>query len=246
MKKIYDTPYYFWILAEDIHGQDSSLVAFTGSPIQVLKKEWLIHFTTPWKATGMVSQQYRNVTPNSQVSYTVPANKVALLQGYFLKNDNTHYSLIMITAAGQGQFLIDQTTSSTGVTKSPAITNGLYVKAGDSIDLIVAINSTGSPEARCRIKEFNEDTDITLLFGNISNTTSYVVPAGYRLLIIYCWATLDTNIQVKDGGNWYNIWDPYTEHWDTTKGVLEFAAGTEVGGDSVVNIHCIGILLKGA
>ena len=116
---LYDTPYYFWIYAEDIHGQDSSLVAFTGSPIEVLKGEWLRNFQLPWKMTGRTSTKYSWAYPSAELVYTVPANRVVLIQGYKL------------TGVGSKALSFDGTEfENTTCERTPQTTNGMYIGAG--------------------------------------------------------------------------------------------------------------------
>ncbi len=161
------------------------------------------------------------------------------MTGYHIIGDATHYADVWLISATDRR-IESIAAAGAAVTRSPAFTNGLYCQAGDSFRLVIEVGGTGN--CWMRIKEFDEDPNIIIVTDYVTDIRSYVVPSGKRLIITYLWAQEACYLQKKESGTWYDVWDPYNEKWDVSKGVLQFIDGDEIGSGSVTEISFLGVL----
>ncbi len=240
----FNTTYYFWVEAYSGVGVPAASKAATNpTNAKLFKNEWLRSFTNPWKMTGKATYHYKRTTAGT-TTHTVNAGKVALLEGYSLKGDNTNNAGIYVTGAGLSNYNIEYNSTSTQVNRSPSFTNGLYLSTGDAVTIFIDAGGSGC-EAKCKIMEFDLDANIPIIIKLLESGTSYTVPTGIGLIVTFVTSYYGSALYLQQYLNsaWENVVEVDTENWVIGNGCLYFPSGAIIQGSiNENNLLLIGFL----
>jgi hypothetical protein len=226
----YDTDYYWFVTSSSGDDIDSATAtACDDNPQIVMATVWLQHLTTPWK---MQRPKLVSISAgrNETAYYDIPANRIALIWGYYIDGGASGTASIEIVYGIT--YSLEISSGGVALNRIPSVTNGMYLPPECRVQIVTSDHAGAN--GRFRILEFDDDPNIVPVLDYVSKTLSirrtHVVSSDSKFVVTYaidrrgasCW------FQIYEDSAWVTIWDIYGNTWKISDGVLQFPPSTEI------------------